>query len=280
MVTFSKNAYLCFGGYKVEDSSYCYFPFQLKDCNDTLFTSQSELCYECISCVKCYSCDYCQNCANSSDCKFCYDCRGCNNCFGSVGLRQKSYYFFNQPLSKEEYFNCLREWDFSHPSHFQAIQKKVEELRKNHPHNASVQINCQNCIGDDIVNSKNCYWAFNAENCEDSGYLFHTDHLKDSYDTEVTAQGELLYECTPGYDLYNCNFCLECGNTKNAEYCVRCFNSHDVFGCVGRNHAEFEILNQKYSKDEYFKKVAEIKDELRAKKTYVNWLPDVVGKID
>lgn len=35
-----------------------------------------------------------------------------------------------------------------------------------------------------------------------------------------------------------------------------------------------------YSKDEFFKRVAQIKGQLRTEKKYFNWLPDVVGKID
>ncbi len=84
----------------------------------------------------------------------------------------------------------------------------IEEPKSKHPHVFSQQLNTQNCIGNDIVNSKNCYWSFNTVNSEDCGYTFHVDKMKDCYDTEVVANSELTYECTPGYDLYDCNFCL------------------------------------------------------------------------
>lgn len=159
--------------------------------------------------------------------------------------------------------------------------ESMEELRKKHPHIVSVQINSDNCFGNHVMNSKNCYWAFDIKGgAEDSYYIFHGEGLKDCCDSEYLAPSELLYECTVGFDLYNCNFCLECGNTKNAEFCIRVFNSHDCFGCVGRNHAEYEILNEKHTKEEYFKKMAEIKDRLRIENKYMNWLPDVIGRID
>lgn len=280
MLTFSKNAYMCFGGYHVEDSGYCWYPFRLQNCWDTTFTDDCELCYECSACTKSYNCDFCTECVNCSDSRFCFDCRGCKNCFGCVGLRQKEYYIFNKPYTREKYLEEMKKWNLHDVTIRAQAEEEVAKLRQQHPHVFSVQVNTQNCFGDNIVNSKNCYSAFHTLNAEDCAYTFHVDKMKDCYDTEVVASSELTYECTPGYDLYNCNFCLECGNTKNAEYSVRCFNSHDVFGCVGRNHAEFEILNQKYNKEDYFKKVAEIKEKLRAEKTYVNWLADIVGKID
>lgn len=276
MVSHSKNSYLCFAGYKCEDCGYCHYPNQLRDCWDTYFAIKCELCYECVSCTSCYSCDWCTESVNCTDCAFCYDCRGCKNCFGCVGLRQKEFYIFNKPYSKEEYKNKMAELKVKDHTLAGEIQKKVDGLRAQHPHCASIQMNSENCLGDHIINSKNCYWAFNTTSAQDSCYVMHNDGLKDCYDTDLIAASELCYECTPGYDLYNCNFCLECGNTKNAEYCVRCFNSHDLFGCVARDHAEFEILNVKYSKEEYFKKVAEIKEELRRKNQYTQWLPEVI----
>lgn len=195
-------------------------------------------------------------------------------------MRQKEYYIFNKSYSKEEYAKKMAELNIKNPETKKEIEKTVKNLIEKYPHVASIQTNAQNCIGDHIINSKNCYWAFATTESEDLCYVFHNDHLKDSLDTDLMAGSELIYESTPGYDLYNCNFCLECGNTKNAEYCVRCFNSHDLFGCIGRNHAEYQILNQPYNKEEYFKRIAEIKDRLRADKKYTNWLPDVVGRID
>lgn len=280
MVSYSKDSYMCFGGYKCEDCGYCHYPNQLRDCWDTYFAIKCELCYECVSCTQCYSCNFCAECVNCTDCQFCYDCRGCKNCFGCVGLRQKEFYVFNQSYSKEAYVQKMKELRLRNPADIKQHFEAMERLREKHPHIASVQTNTQNCVGDHIINSKNCSWAFATTESEDCCYVFHNDHLKDSMDTDLMAASELIYECTPGYDLYNCNFCLECGNTKNAEFCVRVFNSHDCFGCVGRDHAEFEILNQKYPKDEYFKRVAQMKDQLKSEKKYTNWLPDVVGEID
>jgi hypothetical protein len=34
---------------------------------------------------------------------------GCDYCFGSKNLRYKKYYFFNEKLSKDEYFKKVKE---------------------------------------------------------------------------------------------------------------------------------------------------------------------------
>src|SRR3989338_8930589 len=111
MVSYSRNSYMCFGGYKCEDCGYCHYPNQLKDCWDTYFAIHCELCYECVSCTDCYNCNFCTESVNCNDCWFSYDIRRCSDCFGCVGLRQKQFYIFNEPYSKEEYFKKIKTFD-------------------------------------------------------------------------------------------------------------------------------------------------------------------------
>lgn len=273
MISFSRNSYMCFGGYKCEDCGYCHYPNQLRDCWDTYFAIQCELCYECVSCTGCYNADFCTECVNCSDCKFCYDCKACKNCFGCVGLRQKEYFIFNKKYSPREYeekIKSIKKED---------AEQEAEKLRLKYPHLCAVISQSEECIGDHIIRSKNCNWAFATTDSEDCAYVFHNDHLKDVYDTDLMANSELLYECNIGYDLYGCNFMLECGNVKESEYCVRCFNSNHLFGCAARDHASYEILNKKYSEKDWHEKVAEIKAELKKQNEYKNFLPDIIENL-
>lgn len=276
MLTFSRNSYMCFQGYKCQDCGYCYYPNQLCDCWDTYFAIKCELCYECVSCTNCYNCDFCVECENCRDSRFCYDCKGCRDCFGCVGLRRKEFHIFNQKYSREEYFIKLKNFDLATLESSKEIENQVENLRLKHPHIAATIIQSENCTGDHILRSKNCSYAFATTESEDCMYVFHNDHLKDVCDTDLMAASELLYECTPGFDMYNCNFCLECGGLRESEFCVRCFNSTNLFGCVTRNHAEFEILNKPYSKEDWYKKVKEIKKQLRKEENYRNFLPEII----
>lgn len=102
-------------------------------------------------------------------------------------------------------------------------------------------------------NSEYTNYAFKNKNC----YLVFGSHYN---------------ECIGNSGNVNCNFCYACWHNHDLEYCELVFNSNHCFGCVSRSHAEYEILNKKYSKDEYFKKIAGIKDELRREELYGKWL--------
>ena len=42
----------------------------------------------------------------------------------------------------------------------------------------------------------------------------------------------------------------------------------DCFGCISLHRKQYYILNKPYSKEEYFKQVAELKDQLRTQGIY------------
>lgn len=93
---------------------------------------------------------------------------------------------------------------------------------------------------------------------------------------------------TDSVDCFSCTYCSHCTNCTNCTHCSGCqdchqssycVNSHNLsacsyvimsehchecifcFGCVGLLKKEFHILNQKYSRDAYFKMVAKLKVE-------------------
>ncbi len=272
-LSFSKNSYMCFVGWKCEDSYYCYYPNTLKDCCDTYHCIKCELCYECAFCDRCYNCDYSAECVGSRDLKYSYDLKGCSDCFGCVGLRQKSFHIFNEEYSKDDYKRKMEE---VRKMTQEEVTRKVEELRKKVPHIASVQLHSENSVGDHIYNSKNCFDCYSMNNVEDAAHCYHiVDKSRDVYDSECMV-GELLYECSVGYGLYDCNFCWQCGDLKNAEYCVRVFNSSRMFGCVGVNKEKNMILNAAYSSGAWIKEMRKIRAELIAEGAYYNWIPEIL----
>ncbi len=266
-----KNCYRIVGHVQSED---CYYGFWLglsRDCVDCAFTEKSELCYEGVDIQECYNCNFCRDCLHCTDCDFCYDCKSSQNCFGCVNLRNKQYHIFNEPYSKENYFEKVRELKLKHnslsnpPPQFLDLQAKL-------PHIAMQGFNNENVFGDHIFNSKNATYCFDVSNQEDTMYIFNSIGMKDSADLNYSSLGtELCYMCHSGVTLFNSNFCSVCWYSQNLEYCEYVFNSHDCFGCVSRNRAEYEILNEKYSKENYFKRVAEIKDELKKDGSYGTW---------
>jgi hypothetical protein len=156
----SKNCYMSMR-VDAEDVSYGYLVFgKSKDCVDCHTLNACELCYECVDCANCYSSRNLQRCKQCSDCLFCIDCVGCKRCFGCVGLRQKEYYFFNKPLSKEEYEMAVREY---RTESFSGTQKAVEALRtldRTLPHRPAIIDQSEDVTGDYIMKSRNVYRSF------------------------------------------------------------------------------------------------------------------------
>lgn len=187
-------------------------------------------------------------------------------------MRRKSFYIFNQPYSREEYKRKLQElWDaFKDPKKRSDILAQFETMKKKTPRVHSRQINCENSIGDYMENTKNCYACYDARDAEDCLYCERPMvALKNDMDCANCYKAtELCYEVMSGVTLTNSNFCNVCWYSNDLEYCEYVFNSHDCFGCISLNHAEYRILNQQYTKDEYFKRVAEIKAEMQKQGVY------------
>lgn len=264
-----RNCYRIIGHNLCEDCFYGLWLGDSRDCADCDFTEKCELCYECVDCRESYNLNFCQDCINCSDCEYSYDCKGVQNCYGCVNLRNKQFHIFNQPYSKEAYFEKVkslrRSYEHNAPPEFIKLEESL-------PHNYFQGFQNENAIGDHIFHSKNAFYCFDANELEDSMYIFNGYRIKDVVDCNYTGQGsEMNYMCHSAVTLFNSNFCSICWYCQNLEYCEYVFNSHDCFGCVGRNHAEYEILNKKYSKEEYFKELARIKAELKSDGSYGKW---------
>lgn len=270
----NKNCYLLFAANFNEDCYYAGIIVNSRDCVECNYCQFSELCFECIDIDHCYNCSYAQNLQNCSDCMFSYDLIGCQNCFGCCGLRQKNYSFFNEQLSKEEYEKRIRLFDLKNSSVRKDIFDRLEELKHKIPQRAAHILNSENCIGERITRSRNCYACFDANDCEDSYYLQDVWRTKDSADLTFSDGTELCYECfSIGMGCYNCNFSNYIRGSSDLEYCELCFNCKHCFGCVSLQSKEYYILNKPYSAEEYFKKVAEIKAQIKQDGSYGKHLP-------
>lgn len=269
----NKNCYLVFGGHYNEDVYHSQYPFRNKDCADCDKTTDCELCYECTFGSNLYNCNHLFNCFTCSDCEYSMDLVNCKNCFLSVGLRNVEYHIQNKPVAKERYAEEVKQWKAKHTP--EQLLEILDKVRQSVPQINLIQKNCEDCLGSFLENSKGCFYSFYCRDVEDSFYMgTNIDATKDSMDCDNIGYdpSELLYECIGNTGAFNCNFCNTCWHNSNLEYCELVFNSHDCFGCIGRNHAEYEILNEKYSKEDYFKKVTEIKKELKAASLYGKWL--------
>ena len=269
----NENCYLVFGSHYNEDCYYLQYCYSDKDCVDSDYTDKSTLAYECTFCANIYDCDYLFNCFTCSDCEFGFDLVNCQNCFLCANLRNSSYRIRNKQVPKEKYHEEIASLKLKYSQ--EELLEELEKVRTTTPQAAVLQKNCENCTGSFLENSKNALNCFGGTDLEDCFYMRTiAHHVKDSCDCDSIGYdpSELLYECIGITGGTNNNFCYACWHNSDIEHCELVFNSKNCFGCVSRSHAQYEILNKKYSKEDYFKKVAEIKEELKKEGMYCQWL--------
>lgn len=264
-----KNCYLVFNATNPEDSMYSNGVNFVRDCVDCSHISKTESSYESFWLGSCSGMKYCSQCVDSSDLWFSRDCQGCLNCFGCVNLRNKSYCFFNEQLSKEEYNIKLAEYKLNTRAGIERATYDAHNFWKKFPNKNHQGIKNYDCDGSYVGNSKNVHESFLIRECENikySQYLQETPGCKDCYDFSIWGNvAELVYEATScGNGVQNIKFALLTQeNVHDVEYTINCSNgSQNMFGCVGLRKHEYCILNKQYSKEEYFELVDKIKKHM------------------
>jgi len=262
-MTNSKNCYLISGGFSNENVLYANHGDLSKDSIDLYYYSKLELSYENIICQNSYRLFFSQNCGNCSDSYFLYDCRNCQNCFGCVGLRNKQYYIFNKPYSKEEYKKKLEEFNLGS---FKELTKQKElfgKIKLSYPKKFSNINRAVNSIGDNIYNCNGCVYAFDVllGNNENSKFVFWSGaDMKDVYDgTGIGVKSELLYKgVSVALSDAKVSFSINIRSSHDIQYSLNCHFSSNLFGCVGLRNKQYCILNKQYTKEEYEKLVTQI----------------------
>jgi len=252
-----RNCYMMFDSDFDEDCAYGCEVEKSKNCFDTNLIQKGEMCYECVNITNCYRAFYSVDCENSADIYFCRDCNGCTDCFGSVNLRNKSYYIFNQPMgNKENYEIKLKELNISSRKDLERIKDKVKNLWSEGVTKYMHEKQNEKVSGDYIYNSKNVkeswivHEGWNLKYCQ---YLV-SPNVKDSYDfTQFGNNVERHYEVLQGGNGgSNIRFSWFTPNENTEiDYCMQVMTSKNMFGCIGMRKGEFCILNKQYTKEEY-----------------------------
>lgn len=259
-----KNCYLVCGSDGAEDSAYTFTPIlQIKDCFDLHSVNYVEHCYDSVDIEKSEKLRFCQNCIACSDSYLLYDCRNCTSCFGCVGLRNKNFYIFNQPFTKDDYEKEVKHLSPNTYEGLKLAKEKFLQLKFQIPRKyASIQ-KSENVTGDDILNSRNCIYCFGAKNdAQNCKYCLRLINAKDGQDVltawggaeqfydsvSVTAQRVIgSYVIWGGFDVCHSYDCYDCNN---------------IFGCVGLRNKSYCILNKQYSKEEYETLVPKIIEQM------------------
>ncbi len=256
---YNKNCYMIFRSDSNEDLSYSYSTSNSRSSSDLLNCNECDMCYDSIGCSKCYRVLSSEDCSTSQNLILCKNCVNCQDCIGCVNLHNVQYAIFNEIYTKEEYLEKVKGLGVESRVNLSNLREQLKDFQIQFPVKYLHGLRNNNVTGDYISNSKNAFVAFDSVELEDSKFINHGDHAKDSYDSYVLVdKSERSYNVVSGIALSNVlsGNCIWHG--YNISYSDTCENSHDLFGCVGLRKKEYCILNQQYSKEEYEKLVPEI----------------------
>ena len=261
----TKNSYMCFNMGFSQDVLYSRITYHCKDVADTLFTHDSELCYNLINCQKCYDCSFLLDCGGCTDAFFSFDCKGCGSIAFCSNLRNKSFHIFNKPVSKEEFQKFVKEMKKGSYRQFKKYINDFENLVENgsihrHSHNQNIE----NCEGDYILNSKNCINCYDTADSQDVRDGTNLDEkVTDSIAIDHAVLCELCYEgqCINGNKILFSMFSYL--DDADCMYCDGVMSSGNCFGCVGLKRKQYCILNKQYTREEYEKLVPQIIEQMQ-----------------
>ncbi len=129
-------------------------------------------------------------------------------------------------------------------SRFRAL---VASAAASHENTACVACTaCERCVESTFCSRSKallrCHYCVDAERCVGSNH------------------------CRASKDLFACNHCESSERCSQSSYLVRCFDCTSCtycFGCVGLVGRDFHVLNEPYSRSEYFALLAKLKKTLR-----------------
>lgn len=272
----NKNCYFIIESSNNEDSIHSYWIQECRDVIDTSFASKCELSYECDDCYNSYKLKYSKGCHDCRESAFLFDCKGCSDCLGCVNLRQQQYCIFNQPYSKEEYFEKVAEMRLDTHAGVEAFRKAFAEFLLAQPRKYAEIVNVTNATGNYIKNAKNCQYCFHCYDAEDNKYGVHIwRNAKDTMDCDTAGRNaQVIYNSiNSGLDTSNQIVCAVCWGSTFAEYSMYCFNANNIIGCAGLRKKDYCILNKQYSKEEYETLRGEIISEMKKRGEYGQFFP-------
>jgi len=180
----SKDAYLICSAVNVESVSYGYRLANCKNSIDLVYCFDLDRSYDCLYCFKSYNLNYSFNCRDCMDSYFLYDCRNCQNCFMSWNLRNKKYHILNQPYSKEEYEQKIKEYNLKSRKSIDNLGKELwQYIQRDAIHRQNYNMQVANSSGNFIANDKNCSESYFLEESENCRYCFRGFQNKEVIDS-------------------------------------------------------------------------------------------------
>ena len=250
-----KNCYLTYASFRDEDLAYCAGAVNCKNSFDLFKTAGLVQCYDNTLCGGLNKVSFSYDSDDSVNCDFLHACKNMIDSLGCINLRNKSSCILNEQCTKEDYKIERAKYDFGSYRALEDFKKKFADFIKKYPRRHGFIHKSQNCIGDNILNSKNVYMGFDIfDGGEDNKYVIHGwEGMKDIYDAygyggNVSNSYEIVDTGLEGTRNLFTVFTHAC---QNVNYTYACQNSANLFGCVGIRSKKYCILNKQYTKEEY-----------------------------
>ncbi len=261
----NKNVYLSFSTIYCEDISYSNVIDKSKKSMDCLNVDKIDGCYENIYCEGNYNTTYAVKSQNCIDSNFIYDCSNCSDCFMSMNQRNQKYVFQNQKLTKEEYFQKIKEYKLNTYSGIKKAKEEFDNSIKNKAfHKYALIYASENATGDNVHNARNLKQVFDTYESENISYANRVLWTKDTMDVSGCGYGELIYESMAAtQNTFKDFFCyMTIEGCRECEYSIALTNCSNCFGCVGLKNTQYCIFNKQYEKEQYFEMVEKIKKHM------------------
>jgi len=271
----SKDAYLTRSGAWCESINYGYRVLSCKNSIDLTFCWNLERSYDCFYCFKSYNLKYSFNSRDCMDSYFLYDCRNCQDCFMCWNLRNQKYCILNQPYSKEEYENKLKEYNLKSRTVIEQLKKEFwKHIGQDAVHRQHYNVQAVNSTGNFLNNDKNCYQGYFLEESENCRYNFRGFGYKETIDSVGCYNLEKGALCVMdqlnGYGNLCCLYTTSC---RYSSYLDNCEETEYCFGCVGLHKNKYCILNKQYAEEDYKKLVEKIKSDMKARGEWGKFFP-------
>ncbi|MFA6190626.1 MAG: hypothetical protein WC711_03940 [Candidatus Staskawiczbacteria bacterium] len=267
-----KDCYMVFNSIG-EQMMYCRGIRESKETVDSYFGEHLEKCYECVNVFKSSGLIFARNTYNSMDSAFVINCNGLNNCFGCVNLRNKSYHFMNELLSREEYIKKIGEIMGSY-SKMEEFKEKFVKFALTFPRKENNNIKNVNSNGDFLSECKDVDNSFEVIGAENSKNIFSSRAIHNA-DGSIGfgTKSELFFNCLGSG--FSSNIICSCSvsSSHNILYSFGLINCHDCMGCDSLKNSEYCILNKQYTKEEYEKLKENIVGELAKQGLYGLMIP-------
>ncbi len=110
-----------------------------------------------------------------------------------------------------------------------------------------------------VTDPKNSYMTFRSSYPENCSYIYNAKYTKDCTDCAWVFDSELCYECINIENCYNLKFCQESKDCRDSSFLYSCRNCSDCTMCVNLVNGQYCIENKKYTREDYFEKLKELK---------------------